>query len=180
MTDKRQSRARAAAGDEDAGFDVWLPALVAMAAAFFLILSASAQEAQPRAIYSAERFAMSEAERTMLEEQAARSARAAEDLAAATRDASRVTRRVEMRALPELRTAERLAEIRVAATPDIQARIAVRPVIIADPDAADTSPGWLRLVMALTIAAMLGGALYLLDRTWRRTGPVLPETQAIA
>lgn len=176
MTDKRQSRARAAAGDEDAGFDVWLPALVAMAAAFFLILSASAQEAQPRAIYSAERFAMSEAERTMLEEQAARAARAAEDLAAA----SRVTRRVEMRALPELRTAERLAEIRVAATPDIQARIAVRPVIIADPDAADTSPGWLRLVMALTIAAMLGGALYLLDRTWRRTGPVLPETQAIA
>ena len=31
---------------------------------------------------------------------------------------------------------------------------------------------------ALAIAAMLGGALYLLDRTWRRTGPLVPNEQA--
>ena len=59
MTDHRTSRIRAVAQDDEAGFDVWLPAIVAIIAALFLIWSANAQEAPPRAIYSAERFAAS-------------------------------------------------------------------------------------------------------------------------
>ncbi len=175
MTDHRTSRIRAVAQDDEAGFDVWLPAIVAIIAALFLIWSANAQEAPPRAIYSAERFAMSEAERTMLEEQAARAARAAEDLADASRNFA--ARRVEMRALPALPAAERLADLRFSDPRVEPVRVAARPVLIADPDATP-SPGWVRLTMALAIAAMLGGALYLLDRTWHRTGPLVPNEQA--
>ncbi len=165
MADQRKSRARAAAEEHEAGLDVWVPALVAIAAAFFLILSASAQEAPPRTIYNAERFAMSEAERTMLEERAAHTGRA---LAAVP---------VEMQALPELRVTEPRAE----AAPPGPPPVAARPATIADRDAAGPTPGWVRLAMALVIAAMLGGALYLLDRTWRRTGPAdLTGAQAAA
>lgn len=175
MTERNTQPARArAAEQDDAGFDVWLPALVAIATAFFLILSASAQEASPRPIYNVERFTMSEAERTRLEEQAAR---AADDLERAATHMRAVHQRVEMQALPEIRAA--IADAEAAAVPP-QPVVIAQPVVISGAASSAPSPGWLRLAMALAIAAMLGGALYLLDRTWRRTGPLLPAEQAAA
>lgn len=165
MTDSRTHQPRARAERDEPGLDVWLPALVAIVAALFLIWSANAQEAAPRPIYSAERFAMSAAERTLLEQEAAR---------AAANDAARIhasRNHVEMRALPELAVVS-IEETR-AVTTGTPAPTSSAPILIADPEAGDAAPGWLRLAMALVIAAMLGGALWLLDRTWRRTGPPL-------
>lgn len=180
MTDRQTQHTHARiAAEEDAGFDVWLPAIVAFAAALFLILSASAQEAAPRPIFNAERFSMSETERTMLEEHAARAAVSADDLAHTANRFRAASTRVEMLALPELHAA--VADGRAAAVVVAEpVRIEIRSVLIADTATNDPSPGWLRLVMALTIAAMLGGALFLLDRTWRRTGPFLPNEQTAA
>lgn len=183
MTDRQtqQTRARAAAEPEEAGFDVWLPALVAIATAFFLILSASAQQAPPRPIYDAERFAMSEAQRTLLEERAARAAAATDELARAADRFRAANARVEMRALPPIYAAivDPVAGSRDtyrAYAPEARAD----EVRIGDDAASVAAPGWLRLVMALAIAAMLGGALYMLDRTWRRTGPITVPGEAAA
>jgi hypothetical protein len=181
MTDRRTQHARAQAKNLDgAGFDVWLPAVTAILAALFLIWSANAQEAAPRAIYSADRFAMSEAERTLLEEQAARAASAADSLAESAERFRAATAHVEMQALPDLSMAQATADARIAVIEVVPMPAPARPVLIADPTASEPSPGWLRLVMALAIATMLGGALYLLDRTWRRTEPALPRDQAVA
>ena len=58
MHDRRE-RPRAAAPERDSGFDVWIPALVALIAAIFMLLStAHAAEAgdAPQPIYDAARF----------------------------------------------------------------------------------------------------------------------------
>ncbi|MFT3811256.1 MAG: hypothetical protein QM698_15195 [Micropepsaceae bacterium] len=178
MNDDRTTRIRAAAEPSEAGLDVWLPVLVAIAAAFFLLLSANAQTAAPRPIYDAQRFVMTEAERTALEEGAARLA----DAAAALEETRvrLVPGHVEMRALPAL------AAVQVATpryTPSYTRTYtppAARPVLISGAAGSDASAGWGRLVLAIMIAAMLGGALVMLDRTWRRTGPVLPLEKAAA
>lgn len=177
MSEQHQSRARAAAEPEEAGLDVWLPVLVAIAAAFFLLLSATAQEAAPRTIYDAQRFAMTEAERTVLEESAARRAG---DLAVAPRALNRTAAHVEMLALPALPVAGH-DTVAMAPAPSGPVHVATRPDLVAAREAPEPAPGWTRLALALAIAAMLGGALYLLDRTWHRTGPApLTTAQATA
>lgn len=181
MKDDRTSRIRAAAEPDEAGLDVWLPILVAIAAAFFLLLSANAQEAAPRPIFDAARFEMTEAERTALEESAARLDRAAAALDTAR--ARLLPGHVEMRALPALAAGAQPATPRY--TPEYTARYtpgapAARPVLISSPSNAAANPGWLRLTLGLAIAAMLGGALYLLDRTWRRTGPLNVAAESAA
>ncbi len=181
MKDDRTSRIRAAAEPDDAGLDVWLPVLVAIAAAFFLLLSANAQEALPRPIYDAARFEMTEAQRTALEEQAARL-----DRAAAALDATRarlLPDHVEMRALPVLAAVAQPATPRY--TPEYTARYTpaaptARAVLVTNANSAASTPGSLRLALALVIAAMLGGALFMLDRTWRRTGPLTVPAKATA
>lgn len=160
MTDKRRSRARARLRDGGAGFDVWLPALVALIAAIVMVYAANAQTAAPRPIYDAERFAMSEAERTALERQAAASAGHAVRLTATP---------VEMRPLAPLYT----AEYRAAPTGgSVQTAVPGRhPPVVDRVRPTSRTTGWERLLIALFIASLLGGALCLLDRTWRRTGP---------
>lgn len=181
MTDHRQTHARKtearteAKDDDSAGFDVWLPLLAALVAAIVLLLPVKAAEtAAPRAIYSADRFVMNDAERTMLEEQAARAARASEDLAMASRRLDRLNDQVEMRALPEIRVvrAETVPAPRPMAMPT-----ATRPAYIAQQDMPPPGPGLDRLALALVIAMLLGGALVMLDRTWKRMGPEMPAGQ---
>lgn len=169
MTDGRRKRARAAARKDIAGFDVWLPALAAIVAAIVLLFPAKA-DAPPRSIYDAERFAMTEAERTALEEQAALGAHlAAATRAAAHRRISAAAAHVEVHVLPPLAEIAHPVALSAASTADLHV-ITSRPVFAAERTGGTPSPGWARLAMALAIAAMLGGALYMLDRTWRRTG----------
>jgi len=177
MKDDRTTRIRAAAEPTEAGLDVWLPILVAIAAAFFLLLSANAQTAAPRPIYDAQRFSMTQAERTALEEGAARLAEATIQLEA-TR-ARLLPAHVEMRALPAL-AAGPVATPRYTPAYTQTYTPAVRPVLISRGAASDDSSGGVRLAIALVIAAMLGGALFMLDRTWRRTGPLAVPAQATA
>ncbi len=171
MTDNRHTHARKpearaeSAEHDEAGFDVWLPLLAALVAAIVLLLPVKAAEFDaPRPIYDAARFAMSEAERTALEEE---TARAADAIAATRHRLGALAASVEMQALPVLSAAE-AAPVVAEVT---RGPVASPPVLIAAREVTPPSSGWVRIAMALAIAAMLGGALYLLDRTWRRTGP---------
>jgi len=146
MTDHRQ-RPRLVAPRDESGLDVWLPALVALIAAIFLVLSAQAAGAvdAPRPIYAADRFDAA----TIAAEAAETDRRAATATYAARPDA------VVVAALPDLPA----AAPPVAPAPD-------RAIVIGTPDEA---PGTARLVAGGFIASLLLFALAALARTWRRS-----------
>ena len=161
MIDHRE-RPRVTLRERDSGFDVWLPALVAIIAAIFMLTAAHAQDAganagwdAPRALYDTGRFAPDAIAREAAEAQAARNA--------ATYTAARasyVAADVTVAALPDLTAAPAVAS-RIAPAVD-------RSVVIR----ADEAPSLGRFVAAGLIAALLLAALVALAKTWRRTDPL--------
>jgi len=155
MADERRPRDE---DDRSAGFDVWLPAAAAVAAALFMLASAHAETAPPRAIYDAARF-----------DEAAIAREAAEaDAARAMSEADRAERRhiaVRVVALPVIEATAVAAEAAIPAP----AAMPQAPVEAAIP----ARPGWLRVLAPLGIAMLLAAALVGIGRVWHRTEPSL-------
>lgn len=151
MADDRRSHD---SDERSAGFDVWLPAATAVAAALFMLTAAHAETAAPRPIYDSARFEAAEVAREAAEA-------AAVEATAAFTAAERHRVEVQVVALPALETA--LVEADPAAG---QTAIAAS----AEPTRAG---GWLRIAAPLAIAALLAAALAGLGRLWHRTEPSL-------
>ena len=150
--------------DRGPGFDVWLPAAAAIAAAFFMIAAAHAETPQPVSepspIYEAWRFDGAAVAREAAEAAASR----------ATAETGSVRSRIAVTvvALPVLETAL------VASDPAVGATVAAAPAPpMAPVEPPRPSPGWGRLAAALGIAVLLASALIGIARVWHRTEPSL-------
>jgi hypothetical protein len=146
--------------DRGAGWDVWLPAAAAIAAAF-MIAAAHAETpppvSEPRPIYEAWRFDEAAIAREAAEAAAIR--------AAAEADAARTNVTVRVVALPVLEPTP------VADGP--QSGVMAVATVSPPGDAAPPPGGWVRLLAPLAIAALLVGALIGIARVWHRTEPSL-------
>lgn len=169
MADNRRPRAQSR--ERESSFDVWIPAVVAVIAAMFMLAGVHAEEvpvAAPRAIYDAHRF----------------------DAGAMDREAAAVAivRGVyaDLTEIPEPHLGHLMAgDVVVAVLPEIhplvaetqEAGFAAMAAPLSAPQSASASrennllP---RLLVTLGIAALLIGALVALQRTWRRTQQPTP------
>lgn len=174
MADRRRPRAKSR--DTDSGFDVWIPALIAVLAAMFMIYTAHAGEpvptAAPHAIYDASRFDAGAMDREAAAIAVARGVYAAEDAATEPPLRHLTAVNVVVAALPELQT------LTVATDPEADAARAARiamaapqPMTIAQSQSAS---GLSRLAVMLAIGALLIGTLVMLQKTWRRTARANP------
>lgn len=141
-----RSRAHADRQPDISGFDVWLPALVAIATALFLVFGAQAQDVPtdaPRAIY----------DESLFDEAAIARERAVQAL-----DLAPVT----VAPLPPIGPA-----VPDGAAPASTARTV--PFALPAPEPTILEIGLSRFAVAGFIALLLIGALVTLKRTWRRT-----------
>ena len=162
----KQDRPRARARqqeDDDSGFDVWIPMIVALIAAIYMVVAANAQAADaPRTIFDANRF---EEAAVALESAEARAGREMSEAEAADAAAKVVRLRIGpviIAALPEIQPA--LVETDPEARSDGWADARHVAVSTGVPEA-----GLGRIVTPIGIALLLIAVLFGLDRTWQRT-----------
>jgi hypothetical protein len=164
MPQQDRPRARTEQQDDvDTGFDVWIPMIVAIVAAIYLVVAANAQSTDaPRAIFDANRFEESAVALETAEARAGRAMSGAEAAEAASRADRLKIGPVIIAALPELEPAL------VEADPEA-ATVGWTGVRSVDVQTDAPQPGVFRIVTPIGIALLLIAVLFGLDRTWQRT-----------
>ena len=164
MPQHDRPRARAKQQDDvDSGFDVWIPMIVAIIAAIYLVVAANAQSTDaPRAIFDANRFEESAVALETAEAKAGRELTGAEAAEAESRADRLKIGPVIIAALPELEPA--LVEADPEATNGGWTGVQHLAVETGAPEA-----GVGRIVAPIGIALLLIAVLFGLDRTWQRT-----------
>lgn len=153
----------------DTGFDVWIPALVALLAALFMVVTARAEDAPvpvaaPQPLFNAQRFEDSAMDREAAAIAVARGVYAEEAAAPEPRLRHLKLGTVIVSALPEMHPITAAEALRSVVTgPSLSERSAS----VANPPARGDAS--VRLLVSLGIAALLAGALVVLYRVWRRT-----------